>query len=80
MTSQTGLQIVTIYTLPNIARSKCNQTITFGQLMHYNMRNIFFEKSYKKCGEEASSRPFYKKLKLSISLEQQCEILQILFF
>ena len=60
MTSQTGLQIVTIYTLPNITRSKCNQTITFGQLMHYNMRNIFFEKSYKKCGEEASPDPFKK--------------------
>ena len=28
------------------------------------MRNIFLEKSYKKCGGEASPRPFYKKIKI----------------
>ena len=34
------------------------------------MRNIFFEKSYTKCGEETISRPFSKKTKLSISLDK----------
>ena len=29
------------------------------------MRNILLEKSYTKCGREASPRPFYKKSKLS---------------
>ena len=33
----------------------------FGQLIEYNIRNIFLEKSYSKCGGEASHRPFYKK-------------------
>ena len=37
------------------------------------MKNIFLEKSYTKCGGEAISRPFSKKSKLSISLDQQSE-------
>ena len=28
----------------------------FGPLIEYNMKNIFREKSYQKCGEEASPR------------------------
>ena len=50
--------------------TKGNQTMTFGQLIEYNLRNIFLEKSYPKCGGETSPRPFFKKLKLSISLNQ----------
>ena len=42
----------------------------FGQLIEYNMRNNFLEKSYTKCGEETSSRPFSEKLQLVISLDQ----------
>ena len=41
-----------------------------GQLIEYNMRNIFLEKSYSKWGGETSPRPFSGKLKLSISLDQ----------
>ena len=47
----------------------------FGQLREYNMKNIFIEKLYTKSGGETSSRPFSKKLKLSISLDQQSEFL-----
>ena len=36
----------------------------FGQLLEYNMRNIFLETSYTKCGEETSPRPFSEKLKI----------------
>ena len=50
MTSQPGQQTIAVYTLPNILRSKGNQTMAFGQLIEYNMRNIFIEKSYTKCG------------------------------
>ena len=39
-----------MHTLPNISRSKGNQTMRFGQLIEYNMRNIFVGKSYTKCG------------------------------
>ena len=56
--------------LPNISRSKGNQTMKFGQLVDYNMKNNFPEKSYSKCGGETSPRPFSEKLKLSISPEQ----------
>ena len=51
-------------------RSKGNQTMIFGQLIECNMRNIFLEKSYAKCGGETSPRPFSKKSKLSIPLGQ----------
>ena len=30
--------------LPNISRSDGNQTMKFGQVIEYNMRNIFVEK------------------------------------
>ena len=53
-----------------MSRSKGNQTMKFGQLLEYNMRNIFVEKSYTKCGGETIPRPFSKNLKLSRSLDQ----------
>ena len=59
-----------IHILPNISRSKGNQTMKFSQLIEYNLRNIFPEKSYTKCGGETSPRVFSEKLKLSISLDQ----------
>ena len=43
----------------------------FSQLIEYNMRNIFFEKSYTRFGGGTSPRPFFAKLKLSISLDQK---------
>ena len=59
-----------IHILPNISRSKGNQTMKFDQLIEYNIRNIFLEKSYTKYGGETSLRPFSGKLKLRISLDQ----------
>ena len=56
--------------LSNISRNKGNQTMKFGQMIEYNMKNIFLQKSYTKCGGETSRRPFSEKLKLSISLDQ----------
>ena len=35
-----------------------------GQLLEYNLRNSFLEKSYTKCGGETISRPFSKKIKI----------------
>ena len=51
----------------------------FGHLIEYRMENIFLKKWYAKCDDEASPRPFYKKLKLNTSLDQQSEILYSLF-
>ena len=44
-----------------ISRSKDNQKMKFAQLIEYNMRNIFLEKSYTKYGEETFPRLFSKK-------------------
>ena len=35
----------------------------FGQLIEYNMRNIFVETSYTKCDGETILRPFSKNPK-----------------
>ena len=40
-------------------------TTKFPEIPEYNLRNIFLEKSYTKCGGETIPRPFYKKSKLS---------------
>ena len=52
MTSQPGYQTIAIHILPNILRSKDNQTMKFGPLIEYNTRNIFVEKSYTKSTGE----------------------------
>ena len=43
------------------------------------MRNIFLEKSYTKCGGETVPRPFSKKSKLSLFLNQKLKVLYSLF-
>ena len=53
--------------MTNISRGKDNQAMKFGQ---YNMRNIFLEKSFTKCGGKTIPRPLSKKSKLGISLDQ----------
>ena len=58
-----------MHILANISRNKDNQAMKFGQLIEYNMRNIFVEKSYTKCGGETI--PFSKKSRLGISLDQK---------
>ena len=80
MMSQPGKHTITIHILPNISKSKGNWTMKFGQLIKYNMRNSFLEKSYKKCDGESIPRPFSKKSKLSISLNQQSEFLFSLLY
>ena len=51
----------------------------FGQLIEYNSRNIFRKKSHTKYGGETISGPFFKKIKLSISLDQHSKVSYILF-
>ena len=70
MNSKTVKQIITIHIRLNISRSKGNQTMKSAQFIEYNMRNIFLEISPTKCGGETSTRPFFKKSKLSTSLDQ----------
>ena len=76
MTSQPGKQIIAIHILPDTLRSKGNQIMKFSLWVEYYMRNIFLKKFFTKCDAENIPRPFSKKLKLSISLDQ-CYILLI---
>ena len=70
MTSQSGKQTIAIHILPNMSRSKGNQTMKFGQLIEYKMRNIFREKSYTNRWVKTIPRPFSEKSELSKSLDQ----------
>ena len=70
LTSQLGEQTIGIHIISNVSRSKDNQTMKFGQLIEYNMRKFFLEKSYITCGGETVPRLFSKKSKLSVSLDQ----------
>ena len=71
MTLQLETEIFSIHILLNISRTKGIQTVTFFfQLIKYNMRNIFLEKSYIECIGETAPRTSSKKSKLSISLDQ----------
>ena len=79
MTSQLGQQTIVILILPNISRSKGNQTMKFGQLIECNMRNIFLQRSFTKCGGETSPRPFSEVLKWAMSLDQWSKVLYSLF-
>ena len=63
MTSQPGKQLISMHVLLNISRRKGNQTMKLIQLIEYNARNIFLEKSYTKCGGETISRSFLNKSK-----------------
>ena len=70
MRSQHEKQTIAIHILPNISISNGNLTMKFGQLIKYNTTNIFLEKSYTNCSGKTIPRPFSKKSKLSISLNQ----------
>ena len=43
----------------NISGSKDNQAMEYGQLIKYNMKNIFIEKGYTKCGGETIPWPYF---------------------
>ena len=53
-----------------ISISKDNQAMKFGQLREYNMKIKILEKSYKNCYGETIPRPFTKKSKLNVFLDQ----------
>ena len=66
MTSEPWKQTIGMHISSNISGSHDNQTWKFGQLIEYNMRNIFLEKSFTKRVEETIPRRFSKKSKLHI--------------
>ena len=50
--SQTGKQTFTLHLFSNVSGRKVNQTMEYGQLIEYKVRNIFLEKWCKKCKED----------------------------
>ena len=62
MTSQPRQQKIAIHIY--ILRNKEKQTMKFGLLIEYKMRDIFLEKPYPKYSGETIPRPFSKKSKL----------------
>ena len=74
-----GKQTTATHILPYISRSKDNQTAKLGQLIDYNKKKIFLEKSYPKCGGNTSPKPFSKKSKLSLSLDLKFYTVHSLF-
>ena len=55
MMSLTGEQTITIYKVPKYKMKKSNQTVKLGQLIEYDKRNIFLQKSCKESGWKTSS-------------------------
>ena len=51
----------------------------FVQLIEYNIRKIFFERSYTKCDGETSPRPISEKSELNLSVDQYYKVLHSLF-
>ena len=50
--------------LPNISRSKGNQTLKCGQVKEYNKKNIFLDNHAKNEAGKTSARPLFCKKKL----------------
>ena len=57
MTSQPGKQTISILILPNISRTKGNQTMKSGQLIEYE-KNFFLENHTKNVVEKLFPDPF----------------------
>ena len=70
----TWKQTFAMHRLSNISGSKRNQAMEFSESIEHNMQNFFLEKSYLECSGEAILKPFSKKLKLSVSLNQQSKV------
>ena len=70
MTSQPRKQTIAIHALLGSSGNKGNQTMKFNQLIEYTIRKIFLEKLYWTCGGETFPKPFSKKSKWSMSLDQ----------
>ena len=64
MTSQLGKQAIAIHILPNISRSLGNMTMKFDKLIKYNKKKV------RRIKYKIFCRPFSKRSKLGISLDQ----------
>ena len=81
MTSEPGWYTFIKHILPNISRSKHNQTMKFGQLIQYKKRNIFLQKSCK--NETGRLVPdlflFFRKALYEVKASVVCNLVSIYF-
>ena len=60
VTSQPEKQTLAIHTVPNISRSKGNQTLKFGQLIEHNIRINFLEYHTQNMVAKLFPEPFLR--------------------
>ena len=65
---------IKIRILPNISRSRGNQKMKFDQVIEYNTRKIFLQKSYRKRGRETSSRPLFAFFKKALNQVKESDL------
>ena len=61
MTSKPGQRTISVHILHNISQNKGNQTMELGQLIEYNKRNIFLQKSHRKWRLVPNLFSFFEK-------------------
>ena len=66
ITLQTGQQIISIHILPKVSINKENETMKFGQLPKYYLRNIFFSNIIQKMRQEDNFDTSFSFLKCFI--------------
>ena len=59
MMSLSGQQTITMDILSKYYMKKSNHNMKFSQLIEYNKRNIFLQKSCRESGRATSSRPLF---------------------
>ena len=60
LTPQTGWQVITIHILPNISRSKDNQTMKLSQVIGYNIRKFILGNHTQNVVKKLVLDPFLK--------------------
>ena len=77
ITSSTLKQIIKIQILTNTSRSNDNKTMKLGQLIEYNVKNIFLQNSCTKWGTKTSFRPLFVFKKASYKVKASVQNLSL---
>ena len=80
MTSQHDSKPIGTQILPNISRTKGNQTMKFGQLIECNMKNILLKNYTQNAVEKLFLDPFLRNENSSYLCVNSLEALYSLFF
>ena len=67
MTSQPGKQTIAIHILPNISRSKDNQTMKSGQLIEWKKKTFLLKNHTQNMAEKLFPEPFLRNQNITVS-------------